>query len=91
MPRPLSETRQAILRCLAQHDWERDGCPSAGEISVACGRTLRCWANGPLREMRFDGLTEAVGYTLSGARTWRITDAGRAALDQYSVSEKEAG
>jgi hypothetical protein len=82
--RRLSQTRRRILAHLAKCNSERDGCPDAREIAQACGEHHRAsdWAHGPLREMAFHGLVERVGVSPSNASTWRITDAGRTALDR---------
>jgi hypothetical protein len=69
-----------ILDVLHTSTFRRYGAMTAREIATACGehqRTSR-WANKTLRDMARLGLVRPVGSTLQNARTWAITDAGRA-------------
>jgi hypothetical protein len=88
MARALSETRIRILRRLASRDLSREGAESAREIACGCGEGRRAsdWAVGALREMTFHGLVRPLGITMSNARTWTITDAGREALAKAEAS-----
>lgn len=78
----LTEKRRRVLAALAAQDWQRDGCLTAYEVACKCRqqRNASDWAHAPLREMGGAGLVEIVGVGPSNSATWRITDAGRAAL-----------
>lgn len=77
---PISETRIRILTRLAERNLDRDGAEAAEEIRLALGRRTKGWANGPLREMAWHGLVAGLGVSMSGARTWTITEKGRGHL-----------
>jgi hypothetical protein len=78
----LTDKRRRILRCLDKINERNEACPSAYEVAIRCGehRTASDWAIRPLADMAEKGWTERVGVTVGNARTWRITEAGRAAL-----------
>lgn len=80
--RPLSQTRIRILSRLAGRNLDRDGAECAKEIAIGCGEARKAsdWAVGALREMASHGLVTTLGATMTGARTWTITEAGREAL-----------
>lgn len=82
MGEKLTPKQAEILRCLANHDWQRNGCQTARDVSEACGHRTRTWAADGLLALERRGLAEMAGVALwsGNARTWRITDAGRAAL-----------
>lgn len=73
----LTQEQGRVLSFLAHRNSERDGCMSATEISLALGHRLRPWAKGRLYALMQKGLARQVGSTVSGARTWDITEAGR--------------
>lgn len=76
--RPLSTYQTDVLRVLVGHDWRRDGCLSAPDISRKRNRRYDDWAYGKLVALEKRGLAERVGSTFSGALTWRATEAGMA-------------
>ena len=80
MASKLTPKQEHILRTLATFDGEKQGLPSASELSSYCGQQLRDWAAGGLVALEARGLVEKVGLTSGNARTWRVTPAGRQAL-----------
>ncbi|WP_407531022.1 hypothetical protein [Methylobacterium oryzisoli] len=78
----ITEKRRRVLAALDAWDWEKNGCMTAFDIGHRCcrGNNFSDWAHAPLREMSAAGMVELVGKARCGSRTWRITDAGRAAL-----------
>lgn len=59
-----------------------DACPASSEISYVLRHQYRDWADSKLKALLAKGLVEVAGSTFSNARTWRITDLGRAALQK---------
>lgn len=78
----LTPNQAEALARLAAWDERKDGCPSGPDISRAAGHKSRRWADGMLAAMERKGLVDRVGMTTNGARTWRATEAGKAALAQ---------
>jgi len=85
----LTEQRREILSVLRRMTDEAESgdpnalLPDAREIARECGRRHNAsdWAHSKLREMSRSGLCGAAGLTKVKSRRWRITDAGRAALN----------
>jgi hypothetical protein len=80
MTKPLNSEQVAVLRVVAR--LERLGLPSTA-TEVNYNLHGRGWgtAGNHLGGLKRRGLAECFGSTPSGARTWRITDAGRTALE----------
>lgn len=87
----LTDGRVKILQYLASRNSEVDGSPSAMEIgrAVAPDGVLRGeWASPHLRALEKAGLVEKHGWTTANARTWRITAAGRDAINPVVCDTK---
>ena len=81
MPRELTEAQRDVLGYLEGFDTDRDGCPSSPEIRDGLGRGVMRPVNTPLAALRARGLVERMGQSFTGAWCWKITPAGRAALE----------
>ena len=76
----LTEHQTHVLSYLARRK-EYDGPPSGPEISKALGHPSY-WAAGKLTSLEKNGFVERLGTTFSGGNCYRITSAGRNALDK---------
>lgn len=84
----LTPKRKQVLSAIVARAADTEA-PCHHRIAVDCGKEY-CkadWAHSALRELYVAGYIEHVGRDL-GARTWRPTDAGRAAL-RYAPSPSE--
>lgn len=80
--------KQVLLAIVARASDPRAPCHH--RIAVDCGKEY-CradWAHSALRDLNAAGYIKAVGRDL-GARTWRPTDAGRAAL-RYAPTPEDS-
>ncbi|KNY16925.1 hypothetical protein AKG11_11420 [Shinella sp. SUS2] len=76
----LTDDQSRVLRYLARRK-EYDGPPAGPEISKALGHSVR-WASGKISSLEKAGLVERLGTTFSSGVCYRITPAGRAALEK---------
>ena len=77
----LTDQQEQVLRAIA--DWKLVHEPDHHDIAMACGRAYSAsdWAHAKLRKLSDLRLIEEVGRKKnSGARTWRVSDLGRALL-----------
>ncbi len=81
----LTDKQRRVLSVLARVDERKDCLPDAREVAQGCGEHSRAsdWARASLQDLRKRGLVELAGHAMSGARTWRITSAGREALGAH--------
>lgn len=77
----LSRYQTDVLRWIGSRS-SSESCPSGPEISYGLGHRYRDWSDGKLRSLLARGLIEVAGSTFSNARTWRLTPAGRRALER---------
>lgn len=74
----LTPDRHAVLLVVRDNE-------GADAWRVAClcnARSPSHWAHGKLRALERGGYIEAVGRNWGGSRRWRITEAGRTALEK---------
>lgn len=76
----LTEHQTRVLRYLAVGKGD-DGPPSGPEISKALGHAAY-WASSKLSSLERRGLVERLGTSFWGGNCFRITPAGRNALDE---------
>lgn len=77
----LTPPRHAVLHGLA--DWPHEAAPDARDLGKYAPPRVSLkgeWATPHLRWLEKQGYAEKLGVTFCNSRTWRITDAGRAAL-----------
>ncbi|WP_119256253.1 MarR family winged helix-turn-helix transcriptional regulator [Shinella zoogloeoides] len=79
----LTEPQARVLSYLARRK-EDDGPPSGPEISKALGHPSY-WAAGKLSSLERRGLVERLGTSFFGGNCYRITPAGRNALDKENA------
>lgn len=75
----LTSAHRQILNVLAEQPMNAP--LTAREIAAKCEHrsSNSDWAHGKLRKLEARGFVEKIGVAFDGARTWRITDAGREA------------
>lgn len=90
----LSEPATRVLRQLERAERLDWGSQTAYEIACGCGEERRAadWAHGKLRVLSWHKLVEPAGVAGdTNARTWRLTEAGRAALLKARSTEVPSG
>ena len=85
----LTERQAAILRRMARRNLNRDGAESGAEMADALWRTglFTSLEQGQrtCKQLEAKGLAMPLGVAMSGAKTWTVTDAGRAAAQQQET------
>lgn len=82
----LTERQIVVLRRLAERDLERDGAETGRQIAFGCGVgfggmfTSAEQGQKVCKQLSQKGLAEPLGVGFDNARTWTVTDAGRALL-----------
>ncbi len=89
MAEKMTKAQRELLNYLGRRN-AFDGCPASSEISYGLRHQYRDWADGKLKGLLSKGLVEVAGSTFSNARTWRITDLGRRALDEAPMTGENA-
>lgn len=74
----MTARKEIVLKALARWRWESP--PDGPDISEMT-RNPREWATPTLNSLERSGLVERLGKSVNNAWCWRITDAGRAALE----------